>query len=96
MADAAGAFAALVDSEVAGPVNIGSGTAPPVRAILEGIGRLTGRPELIDFGARPLAAGEPACIAADVTRLRAEVGFQPRFDRDAGLHATRAIHGAGA
>ena len=96
VADAAGAFAALVDSEVAGPVNIGSGTAPPVRAILEGIGRLTGRPELIDFGARPLAASEPACIAADVTRLRAEVGFQPRFDLDAGLHATRAVHGAGA
>lgn len=88
VADVAGAFAALLDSPVAGAVNIGSGAAAPVRAILERIGSLTGRPDLIDFGARSLAAGEPACIEADATRLRTEVGFQPRFDLDAGLRAT--------
>ncbi|QEE39061.1 MULTISPECIES: NAD(P)-dependent oxidoreductase [unclassified Methylobacterium] len=85
VADVAGAFAALVDSEVPGSVNIGSGTAVPVRAILERIGALTGRPNLIDFGARPLPATEPASIEADVVRLRREVGFQPRYDLDAGL-----------
>lgn len=95
VADAARAFAALVDSSVVGPVNVGSGAAVPVRAILERIGHLTGRPDLIDFGARPLAAGEPACIEADVTRLRGEVGFQPRFDLDAGLRATLTAHNAG-
>ncbi len=95
VADAAEAFAALVDSGVVGPVNVGSGAAVPVRAILKRVGHLTGRPDLIDFGARPLAGGEPACIEADVTRLRGEVGFQPRFDLDAGLRATLGAHSAG-
>lgn len=85
VADVAGAFAALLDSDVSGPVNIGSGSAAPVRAILERIGALTGRPDLIDFGARPLPATEPIIIEADVVRLRCEVGYHPRYDLDAGL-----------
>lgn len=93
VADAAGAFAALLDSEVTGSVNLGSGTAVPVRAILERIGVLTGRPDLIDFGARPLPASEPAGIEAVVTRLREDVGFCPRYDLDAGLRQTLAAGG---
>lgn len=93
--DVAAAFAALVDSDVAGPVNIGSGTAVPVRAILERIGTLTGHPDLIDFGARQLALSEPVCIEADVTRLRQEVGFRPSLDIDAGLHGTLTSHSSG-
>jgi nucleoside-diphosphate-sugar epimerase len=88
VADVAGAFAALVGGTVTGPVNVGSGEAVPVRAILERIGRLTGRPDLIDFGARALPAGEPACIEADVARLRGEAGFHPRYDLDRGLAET--------
>ncbi|MCB4804276.1 nucleoside-diphosphate-sugar epimerase [Methylobacterium brachiatum] len=93
VADAAGAFAALVESDVAGPVNVGSGAAVPVRVILERIGALTGRPDLIDFGARPLPASEPAGIEAAVTRLRDAVGFRPRYDLDAGLRQTFAALG---
>lgn len=93
VADAAGAFAALVESDVVGPVNVGSGAAVPVRAILERIGALTGRPDLIDFGARPLPASEPASIEAAVTRLRDAVGFRPRYDLDAGLRQTFAALG---
>lgn len=88
VADVAGAFAALVDSAVEGPVNIGSGAAVPVRSILERIGGLTGRADLIDFGARRLAESEPASIEADVMRLRQEVGFRPRYDLDTGLEDT--------
>ncbi len=85
VADVAGAFAALLDSAATGPVNVGSGQAVPVRAILERVGALTGGGDRIDFGARPLAATEPASIEADVARLRDEVGFSPRYDLDAGL-----------
>ncbi|MDE3749489.1 NAD-dependent epimerase/dehydratase family protein [Methylobacterium radiotolerans] len=88
VADVAGAFAALVDSAVEGAVNIGSGAAVPVRAILEQIGRMTGRPDLIDFGARSLPEGEPASIEADVARLRELVGFHPRYDLASGLKDT--------
>ncbi|MFF9553125.1 NAD-dependent epimerase/dehydratase family protein [Methylobacterium fujisawaense] len=88
VADVAGAFAALVDSAVEGAVNIGSGAAVPVRVILEQIGQLTGRPDLIDFGARRLAESEPASIEADVSRLREAVGFHPRYDLGSGLTDT--------
>lgn len=90
VADVAEAFAALVDSAVVGPVNIGSGTAVPVRAVLERIGHLTGRPELIEFGARQSNENEPVCIEADTARLREEVRFHLRYDLDSGLAHTLA------
>ncbi|PXW65432.1 NAD(P)-dependent oxidoreductase [Methylobacterium sp. B4] len=88
VADAGAAFAALLASGVGGAVNIGSGEAVPVRAILESVGALTGRPDLIDFGARPLGATEPACIEADIRRLTDEVGFRPAYGLEAGLVET--------
>ncbi|MGH1590631.1 NAD-dependent epimerase/dehydratase family protein [Methylobacterium phyllosphaerae] len=90
VADVAEAFAALVDTTVTGPVNIGSGAAVPVHTLLARIGRLTGRLELIDFGARLLAKSEPTSIEADVARLREEVGFYPSYDLDSGLAHTLA------
>ncbi|KQT46827.1 NAD-dependent dehydratase [Methylobacterium sp. Leaf456] len=92
--DAGDAFAALLDSAVEGPVNIGSGASVPVRTLLETLGRLTGRPDLIDFGARPLPPTEPACIEADIRRLTGEVGFHPHLDLDEGLRATLAAYAA--
>ena len=90
VADAGAAFAALLDSGVEGPVNIGSGDAVPVRTILESIGTLTARPDLINFGARPLGPTEPACIEADIRRLADEVGFSPRYRLGPGLAETVA------
>ncbi|WP_342150930.1 NAD(P)-dependent oxidoreductase [Methylorubrum sp. SB2] len=94
VSEAGEAFAALLDSTVEGPVNVGSGAAVPVRAILETLGRLTGRPELIAFGARPLPPSEPACIEADIRRLTEEVGFRSRLTLDEGLRATLAAYAA--
>lgn len=95
--DAAGALAALLDSPVTGAVNIGSGTAVPVRTLLDGLAARTGRPELLRYGARTLSLSEPAVIAASTTRLRDEVGFRPRFTLETGLDDTlawwRAQHG---
>ena len=90
VADAGAAFAALLSSGVEGPVNLGSGEAVPVRTILETVGALTGRPDLIDFGARPLGPTEPACIEADIRRLTDEVGFSPRYGLEQGLEQTVA------
>jgi nucleoside-diphosphate-sugar epimerase len=88
--DVAGALAALLDSPVTGAVNIGSGTAVPVRTLLDGLAARTGRPDLLHYGARPLSPSEPAVIEAATTRLREEVGFRPRFTLDAGLDDTLA------
>jgi nucleoside-diphosphate-sugar epimerase len=78
--DLADAFVALLRSPVQGAVNLASGTAIQVRELVLGLARAAGRPELINLGARPTAPGEPAELAADVRRLRDEVGWTPPAD----------------
>jgi nucleoside-diphosphate-sugar epimerase len=88
--DVASAFASLADSDVRGTVNIGSGTAIPVRSILEQIAREMGRSDLIAFGARPVSPTEPDTIAASTKRLCEEVGFRPDYDLARGIAQTVA------
>ena len=69
------ALAALAASDIQGPVNVASGAPVAIRMVVETIGRITGRPDLLRFGALPDRAGEPAWIVADTSRLHGEVGF---------------------
>jgi nucleoside-diphosphate-sugar epimerase len=94
--DVAGAFAALVDSDVTGAVNVASGEGVTVRHVVETLARLTGRPELLDAGALPMRPGDPASLVADVARLRGEVGWTPRIGLEDGLRETVAWWGARA
>lgn len=73
--DVAGAFAALVDSDVRGAVNIASGEGVTVRSIVEQLAQAAGRPDLLDVGALPARSDDPPEIVADIGRLRDEVGF---------------------
>jgi len=82
--DVAGAFAALCESSIVGPVNIGSGNALPIRAILTEIAEQLGGTQFLQFGARPLSETEPEIIEADVGRLE-KTGFVPRFDLKRGI-----------
>lgn len=72
----AGAFVALLDSEVGGAVNMASGRPTRIRDLVAELAQATGRPDLVRLGARPVGA-EPAVLTADVSRLRDEVGWQP-------------------
>jgi nucleoside-diphosphate-sugar epimerase len=74
-ADVADAFVALLDSEVEGPVNIGSGEPVSIAEVVSLVGDACGRPELVRLGALPAREGDPATLVADVTRLRDEVDF---------------------
>ena len=85
--DVASAFVTLLESSFRGPVNIGSGASVPVREIVAKIGEITGRPELVRFGAIPSRAGEPHEIVADVSRLRS-LGWTPRYSLQDGLERT--------
>lgn len=92
--DVAAAFAALVDHDLVGPVNLATGVATPVRDLVLTLGRLAGRPELVRLGAVPVRPGEPPVVAARVDRLLRELGLRPRFDLEAGLADTlRALRG---
>ncbi|MDB5438255.1 MAG: NAD-dependent epimerase/dehydratase [Caulobacteraceae bacterium] len=85
VADAGEAFAALVDSEVQGAVNIASGVSVPVRQLVETAATMLNGLDLVRFGARPPQVGEPPVMEANVQRLRDEVGFSPRLGLEAGL-----------
>lgn len=90
VADAATALAALVASDVTGPVNVGSGEAVPVRAILDGLAARIGGAERLAYGARALGATEPAVIEAETRILTDVVGFRPAFTLADGLDDTVA------
>jgi dTDP-L-rhamnose 4-epimerase len=88
VADVAGAFVALLESDVEGPVNIATGDAVEVREVIETIAAHTGREDLLRWGAIPRAASDPDAIVADATRLREEVGFAAEIALADGLRET--------
>jgi nucleoside-diphosphate-sugar epimerase len=83
--DVADALLALLQSDITGPVNVGSGEPVAVRSVIETVAEECGRPELVRFGARPTPANDPPLLVADVTRLRDELGWQPRIALEDGL-----------
>ncbi len=83
--DVGAAFAALLDSEVEGAVNVGSADRVSIIELLSSIGRQIGRSELIKFGARAASAAEPRVLLPDIGRLRDEVRFVPHWTLEAGL-----------
>ncbi len=89
VADAAAALVALLDSDVAGPVNIASGQPVAVRDVARTIAKQLGACDRLRLGAVPMR-DEPPMIAGDSARLRRETGWQPRFDLDSGIADTIA------
>jgi nucleoside-diphosphate-sugar epimerase len=88
--DCGSAFAALLRSDVEGPVNIATGEPVRIRDVVTLLGELAGRPDRIALGAIPDRPGDPPLLTADVTRLRDEVGWRPAYDLRSGLDATIA------
>ena len=82
------AFAALLASEVTGPVNMASGEPVRIADVVSAIAAATGRPELVRLGALPQRAGDPERLTADVRRLREEVGFRPAVGLAEGAERT--------
>lgn len=81
VADAGAGFAALLASDVEGPVNIASGKGVTIADVARMIGA-----EISTGDNSP----SPARLVADVSRLRDEVGFTPRHDLVSGLADTVA------
>lgn len=82
------ALAAILDSDVTGPVNVGSGEGTTLRQIVEMIGEITGRPDLIRFGEVVPPADDPELIVADTARLLAEAEWQQSDSLRDGLETT--------
>lgn len=86
--DVAAAFVALLESDVEGAVNIGSGEGMALKDVVYKIAEKIGRPDLIQLDTRPAPSGEPPLLLADVRRLREEVAWQPQYGIDLGLART--------
>lgn len=86
--DVAGAFVALLDSSAQGAVNIASGKAVPLRQVIYTIADQLNKRSLIQLGAVPAPPGDPDVLVADVSRLRDEIGFLPRYGLEQGIAQT--------
>lgn len=80
--DVADGFAALLASDVEGPVNVAAGRGTSIREVVEAVARITGGADRVDFGALADRPGDPPEIVADITRLRDEVGWRPSLSLD--------------
>jgi nucleoside-diphosphate-sugar epimerase len=78
VADVAGAFAHLVDSELEGPVDVCSGEPLSVRSLVEEVAVAAGRPDLLRLGALPPRPDEPPLLVGDARRLQGS-GFRPSY-----------------
>lgn len=86
--DVAGAILAVALSPLTGPVNVASGSPVSVRDVVDTLGRLIGRPELLRIGELAYRSNEPMTIKADVGMLRRSVGWHPRYSLSDGLRQT--------
>lgn len=83
--DVAGAFVALLDSDVSGPVNIGSGYPSALKTVILKIADQLNQHDLLQFGALPSSTNESPLLVANVTRLSEEVKWQSKYSLDHGL-----------
>ncbi|WP_170785339.1 NAD-dependent epimerase/dehydratase family protein [Ruegeria lacuscaerulensis] len=88
--DVASAMVALLNSDLEGPVNIGSGTAIPLSDLILEIARQIGAEDLVRLGAREARPGDPPLVEANNTRLRTELGWSPKFTLETGVADTIA------
>ena len=85
--DVAAAVHAVVESDLTGAINIGSGEAPSVKEIALTIASFADRPDLLRFGAIPANAAEPPLIVADNAKLRS-TAWARRYSLEEGLRQT--------
>ncbi len=84
VADVASALCLLARERAPGACNIASGVPVTMRSMMETLGRIIGRTELIRFGAKPASPGDPPYVCGDSSRLRG-LGWTPRYSLAAGL-----------
>lgn len=86
--DVASAFAAILESEIQGAVNVGSGLPVAIKSVVQAIGEKIGASDMLRLGAKTLAKNDPPFLIADIGRLSGEVGWRPKWSLPEGLDRT--------
>ena len=84
VADVASGLVTLLAAGASGAYNVCSGEPVALKKVLQTVGEIVGRPELLRFGARPHRQGEMMFLAGDSRRLRS-LGWKARFGLEDGL-----------
>lgn len=71
------ALAALGGGAASTAYNVGTGTPQSVRAVIDTVSRIVGRP--VPWTAGPRRAGDPAALYAASDRIQQALGWRPRF-----------------
>jgi nucleoside-diphosphate-sugar epimerase len=85
--DAAAVLVELLDSELRGVVNVGSGEGVSIATIAAGIADAVGRPDLLRVSDES-SQGQPKEVVAKTRRLQAELGWRPAVELQVGLEET--------
>jgi nucleoside-diphosphate-sugar epimerase len=86
--DVADGMVALFASQGRGAYNIAAGTAATIREIVELLGKLTGRSDLLQIGAIPARANDAPLVLGDGRRTLQDTDWKPRLMLEPGLSAT--------
>lgn len=86
--DVADGLVALLDSQIGGAFDIATGKAVTLRHIVERIGALTGRSDLLRIGALPARANDLPLVVGEAQTFQRQLNWRPRFDLDSGLAHT--------
>lgn len=84
VADVAAAFCTLMEKQADGVYNISTGSPVSIRQLLEMLGKLMNRPDLMQLGALPSRNWDPPFICGDNTRLKS-LGWKPAYSLTDGL-----------
>jgi nucleoside-diphosphate-sugar epimerase len=86
--DVADGMVALHASAARGAYNIAAGVPCTIREIVELLGKITGRSDLLQIGVLPARANDAPLVLGDGSRTLADTGWKPRIGLEAGLAMT--------
>ena len=75
-------------SPAQGAYNVASGTSTTIREIVERLGVITGRTDLLQIGVLPARANDLPLVLGDGRHMLADTGWTPKLSLEAGLSAT--------
>ncbi len=88
--DMASAFAAVLQRDHSGDINIASGKSLTIKQLVTMFSERLGAIDRVDFGARPRQAGEAPILTADVSQLHNRIGWKSKQTIESAIDETIA------